>query len=48
MSLPTGGPVPDESPIRIDPETGRTYYTADANIDAETGYPIIDGAICPF
>jgi hypothetical protein len=31
--------------MRIDPETSDTDYS---DIDADTGYPIIDGVICPF
>jgi hypothetical protein len=44
-SLPTGGPLPCNSPLSIEMGTGSTDY---ADIDPETGYPIIDGAICPF
>jgi hypothetical protein len=45
MTLPTYGPIPCNSPLSIQTETGSTDY---ADIDAETGHPIIDGAICPF
>lgn len=44
-SLPRGGPLPYNSPLRAGAETDSTDY---ADIDPETGYPIIDGVICPF
>jgi hypothetical protein len=45
MSLPRGEPLPYNSPMRVDPETSHTDYS---DIDSDTGYPIIDGVICPF
>lgn len=44
-SLPRGGPLPCNSPLRIEAEPYSTDY---ADIDPETGFPIIDGAVCPF
>lgn len=45
MTLPTRGHLPCNSPLGIETATDSTDY---ADIDPETGYPIIDGAICPF